>query len=211
MTKQIPYLLSLCSRTPDLDKHIESVDSNLIGERITTIFMDYPGHVEKYRHIPRNLDPNRYIVFMDTDDVRVQCALPEFTHDLYLAPENAKHRDTIWKKVIEETKGFEELMDEDIYNVGTWAMKVSTLYTFLDFMEWSGLMDSTPLADQLLFNLFIRRNPTMSKVLDLSVFCPLFSNYFHGAVKKDGRWMIKGKLISVVHANGSPKMKEELW
>lgn len=220
-----PYLLSISSETKGMSRYLESIKkldvehiaiqfepfSNINASREIRFNQPYPGHIQKYAFIPRDLDPERYIVFADTDDVIFQKGLPELGEfDLYLAPENAKHRDTIWKQVIEETTGFEELMDEDIYNAGTFAMKVVTLYKMLDFMEESGLMGSTSLADQLLFNLFIRRNPKLSKVIDPTLFCPLFANYYRGASKVDDLWMMNGKVITVVHANGSPQLKEKL-
>jgi len=205
-----PYLISVCSVTPGLDRFLEGV-KKIDVEHVMVALDPYPGHIEKYNFFPKDLDPDRYVVFLDTDDVIIQKELPEFTHDLYLSAENAKHKDTIWKQVIEETHGFEELMYEDIYNVGSWAMRVSTMYEMLDFFKDSGLMGQTKLADQLLFNLFIRKRVSLSRVVDNSIFCALFANFYVGDVEKqDGLWKTGGKVISCVHANGADYLKDEL-
>lgn len=110
------YLLTLSSHTKGLPRFNESLKNLGEFEHIAVQFLPYssefknsietdvtfPGHVKKQMFIPRGLDLDRYVVFSDTDDVIFQKPFPEFTHDLYLAPENVSHRDTIWKKYIEE-------------------------------------------------------------------------------------------------------------
>jgi hypothetical protein len=193
-----PYLISLYSQTNGCSRFFESAKL-LNAERVEVKFDTYPGHKQKWASLPRNLDKNRHAIFLDTDDVIVQKDLGELVEDIYLGTESIKHKDTLWKEVIAQAGG-DELLDETIYNVGSFAMRVDILYKFVDFLM-SGEINHD-FADQLCFNLFLKRNPQYSKVIDLKRFCPLFANiYVSGVVKSDG-WRIGGELISVIHGNG---------
>jgi hypothetical protein len=191
---------------------------NIDVEHINIDFMPYsgvgtqkgvrfPGHINKWMFIPEDLDPERYVVFSDTDDVIFQKELPEFTYDLYLAAENVLHKETIWAAQIEKYPAFSELMDKDVFNCGTFAMKVKTMYEYRDFMmsfEDGGYRSLG--LEQMYFNLFVNRRQDLSRVIDLSIFTPLFRNENDGWVKKDGVWKTN-KTISCVHANGDVRLK----
>jgi hypothetical protein len=197
----VPYLLSIYSLTPNTQRHLDST-KKLTCEHINIRLDTYPGHQEKWRHFPKGLDPERHLIFLDTDDVLVQKDLPELTDDIYVGAENILHKDTIWKDVIKET-GLSELSQEPVYNVGSFAMKVKYFYQFIDLL----FTIKHPLADQLMLNKFLLGK---EKTANLEMFCPLFANYFQG-VTKDKVWKTGGKVISIVHANGSDELKRLLW
>lgn len=216
------YLLTLRSETPGLKRFTESFDKNgwndfpefgleyfqAFGYRkIEVNFDKFPGHIKKWESVPKDLESEEYVVFSDTDDVVFQTQLPVFTHDLHLAPENVTHRETIWAEHIKEFPVFTPLMDKEVYNCGTWAMKVKTMYEYINFMmtfEDGGYRRHN--LEQLYFNLFIEKRKELSRVIDLSIFCPLYRNLNDGWVEKvDGVWKTNNKTISVVHANGCHK------
>lgn len=211
MNNTRPYLLTLASSTPNLQRFL-SAASNLNVEHISITFEKYPGHIEKWKSVPENLDPERYVVFTDTDDVIFQKPLPEFTHDLYLAPENVSHRDTMWKEHIEKYPEFSALMDKEVYNCGQFAMKVKTMYEYIKFMM--SFPDGGYRAlgfEQMYFNMFVDLRKDLSRVIDRTIFCPLFANVHHG-VRKDGDvWVDQdAKVITCVHANGDVTLKGQL-
>jgi hypothetical protein len=206
------YLLTLASWTPGLPRFLKSLDNLNNFEHIKVDLEPFPGHIKKWESLPKGLDEDRYIVFSDTDDVIFQKDLPEFTHDVYLAPENVTHRDTIWKSHIERYPQFAPLMDREVYNCGTFAMKVKTLYEYAAFMmefEDGGYRKEN--LEQMYFNMFIHTRQELSRVIDLSIFCPLYRNVHNRlAVKTDRGWCTNNRLISVVHANGSGFLKQLL-
>jgi hypothetical protein len=211
------YLLTLSSKTPGQNRFIDSL-KNINVEHIAVQFQPfnerldpftyihhnfaYPGHIQKYGFVPRDLDKDRYIIFTDTDDVIFQADLPELKADLYLAPENVIHRGSWWEPYINEHPVFESLLDKPIYNSGCWAMKVKTLYELLDFQQKIGIFGN---LYQCYFNLFIQERPDLSRVEDLSIFCALHANIHRKDVYKEDVWKFNGKIISCVHANGSLK------
>lgn len=211
LTHQVPYLLSLASETPNLDKHLQSLDNIKNYERVSVKFTQYPGHLSKWKHVPRDLDPERYVVFMDTDDVRVQKPFPLFKHDLYLAPENVIHKDTIFNDwILGSMPEFTHLLDKEIINIGTFATKVKYLYEFVEYLENSPCKNE--MSDQLHFNCWVRERVDLSKVYDISIFCPLYANVYKNNVSKiNGVWMFKDSVICAAHANGSPELKKDLW
>lgn len=204
-----PYLLTLSSPTPNRDRFFSSA-KKLNVELVTVEFPTYPGHIKKWEHIPDGLDPNRYVIFSDTDDVIFQRDFPEFTHDLYLAPENVTHRNTMWKDHIEKFPFFTDLMDKEVLNCGQFSMKVKTMYDYREFMmvfddeyrKWG--------FEQMYFNMFVYSHPELSRVIDRTIFCPLFANVHHGVKKEHGFWLDKDKIIVAVHANGSQDLKGQL-
>lgn len=212
-----PYLLTLSSHTEGTDRFLESL-KNIDVEHIAIQFspktpnlksykaynQPYPGNIQRFSFVPQNLDKNRYVIFTDTDDVVFQKPLPKFKYDLYLAPENLTHNQTMWKKYIEMNPIFSDLMYKEIYNAGCWAMKVETLYKLLDFQNKIGV---SGIMAQCYFNLFIHHNPQLSKVIDMSIFCPMYGNLQRKMIKKEnGLWkMASGKIISCIHANGFNK------
>jgi hypothetical protein len=213
-----PYLLTISSHTSGIPRFLESL-KNIDVEHIayqfqpTTpilkshqeYFNTYPGHIQKYGFINRDLDPERYIIFTDTDDVVFQKELPEFGEfDLYLAPENVIHRGSWWEPYINEHPVFESLLDKPIFCSGTWAMKVKHLYDLLDFQQKTGIFGN---LCQCYFNLFIYSRPDLTRSEDIGLFCSLHANMHRPEVVKgeDGIWRHNGEVITCVHANGSLK------
>lgn len=212
-----PILLTLSSHTKGLPRFNESIKNLGEVEHIAVQFLPYsseftnciytgvpfPGHVKKQMFIPKGLDPERYVIFSDTDDVIFQRPFPEFTHDLYLAPENVPHRETIWKYQIEKYPVFSPLVDQDVFNCGTYAMKVKTMYEMIDFLFSFKCGDYLNLGfEQMHFNMFLYQRKDLSRVIDLGIFTPLFRNLNDGWISKDETWKYKGKDISCVHSNG---------
>jgi hypothetical protein len=213
-----PYLLTISSHTEGFPRLLESL-KHIDAEHIIVQFQPttpglasyieydepYPGHIQKYAYIPRDLDPERYIIFTDTDDVIFQKELPELGEfDLYLAPENVIHRGSWWEPYIAEHPEFESLLDKPIFCSGTWAMKVKTLYELLDFQQKVGIFGN---LCQCYFNLFIYSREDLTRSEDIGLFCSLHANMHRADVVKgeDGIWRHNGEVIVCVHANGSLK------
>lgn len=212
-----PYLLTLSSHTSGMPRFLESlkhIDVEHIAVQFTpyteglkTIFtgVPYPGHIQKYAYVPRDLDPERFVIFADTDDVIFQKELPEFGEsDLYLAPENVIHRGSWWEPYIAEHPEFESLLDKPIFCSGTWAMRVKHLYDLLDFQQEVGIFGN---LCQCYFNLFIYSRTDLTINQSLATFCSLHANMHRPEVVKgeDGIWRVGDQVISCVHANGSLK------
>jgi len=212
-----PYLLTVSSHTPGVDRFLNSL-KHIEVEHIAVQFLPstpiktykqydipYPGHIQKYAFVPRDLDKDRYIIFTDTDDVIFQKELPELGEfDLYLAPENVIHRGSWWEPYIYQHPEFEDLLDKPIYCSGTWAMKVKTLYELLAYPQKIGIFGN---LCQCYFNSFIYSRPELTWYEDISLFCSLHANMHRPEVVKgeDGLWRVNNKVITCVHANGSLK------
>lgn len=219
MTRSKPILLTVSSHTGGMPRFLESL-KNVDVEHLVVQFnpetpglksdihhdISYPGHLQKYAYFPRDIDPERWVVFTDTDDVIFQTSLPDFDklgYDLYLAPENVVHRGSWWESYINERPEFRELLDLEIYNSGCWAMKARNMYKLLDFQEEIGRRGN---LCQCYFNLFIARNPHLYKHEDRSIFCALHANIHRPDINKiDGIWRYGGDIIPCVHGNGSLK------
>ena len=228
MNKSTPYLLTLASDMPGADRFYDSIPCLGKVEHIAVQFqpfsqrefnrnimhnIPFPGHFNKWKFVPNNLDLERYVIFSDTSDVIFQTKLPKFTYDLYLAPESVDHRDTMWKEHIEQFPAFSLLMDKEVLNCGTFAMKVKTMYEYRDFIysfDKDGYGKWPYALEQLMFNMFVYSRHDLSKVIDRSIFCPLFANVYHGVKKVDGVWKDGDKIINCVHANGDANLKQQL-
>ncbi len=229
MNKAIPYLLTLGNDMPGVDRFLDSLHNTDRMEHIAVQFLPFskrdfnrtilnnipfPGHFNKWKYVPDDLDPERYVIFSDTSDVVFQEGLGDLEFDLYLAPENVEHRNTMWKEHIEKFPALAPLMDKEVYNCGTFAMKVKTMYEYRDFIyefdkEGYGAWDWR--LEQIYFNMFVYLRKDLSKVIDRTIFCPLFANIHHGITKAaDGLWEDNGRVISCVHANGDQSLKDQL-
>jgi hypothetical protein len=206
-----PYLLTLSSKTKGQKRFLDSL-SNITVEHIAIQFkpfderldpftyrhydFKYPGHIDKYKYVPRDLDRSRYLIFSDTDDVVFQKELPEFSKP-QLACENLTFKDTIYRD--------KDIKDWLVYNSGLYAMRVSLFYKWVDYL----LENAKGRLSQPTFNRFIREH--VEDFDDsLEVFCPLFANIHQGVSKKDGVWKdgvwkTDEKTISVIHGNGWTK------
>jgi hypothetical protein len=196
-------LLTLYSDTPGLPRFMES-SKKLSAFPVPNHFDTFPGHIEKWRNINPYLFTEDYVVFTDTDDVIFQTDLPEFTADIYLAPENVLHNETIWAEQIEFYPAFSSLLDKEVFNCGTFAMKGIYLYEYQQFLlnfDDGGYRELG--LEQMYFNMFVHQHKELSRVIDLSIFTPLYRNLNDGWVyKKDGIWKTNGKTIACVHSNG---------
>lgn len=219
MDNTTPYLLTLSSHTEGMLRFLESLKNidvehiavqfkphtiDIGADRDTWLNISYPGHIQKYAYVPRDLDPERYVIFTDTDDVIFQKELPEFGEfDLYLAPENVIHRGSWWEPYIAEHPEFEDLLDKPIYCSGTWAMRVKHLYDLLDYQQKIGIFGN---LCQCYFNSFIYSRPELTRYEGLDLFLSLHANIHNPAVKKvNGLWTHNEKPVVCVHSNGSMK------
>ena len=161
----------------------------------------YPGHLKRHSFIPRDLDLDRYVIFCDTDDVVFQTKIPKLSLDMYLAPENVTHRDTIWQHDMKDFRDFDVLMDKPVINCGMYILKVSVLYQYLDFLKEN---EDHPYNshgfEQPWFNLFLYKHPELTRSEDLSIMCPLYDNM--SRVTHEDTWKVNGKTIFCVHENG---------
>lgn len=167
----------------------------------------YPGHFKRWEFVPTYLDPERYIIFSDTDDVIFQKELPELTTDIYLAPENVLHEITMWNQAFSKYPMFESLKKEPVYNCGLFIFKVKILYEYIKFLqEFNDGGYKSQNMEQLHFNMFLKLHPEYTRTVDLEILCPLYGNLYQGLVKKEDVWKTKeGKTIVAIHANGDNK------
>lgn len=220
-----PYLLTISSDTPGMARFRASLEK--LGDNYEHIAIQfepytempttaahrggYPGHFIRHAFIPGDLDPERHVIFCDTDDVIFQKPFPVFEQDMYLAPENVVHKDTIWRRYIEELGGefFKDVLwEKEVFNCGMYVVKAKVLYEYRKFIAELPVGNFNQYnMEQMHFNYFIYTHPQYSRVIDLSILCPLYNNYDAGLVEKvDGIWKTKGgKAISCVHANGNNK------
>lgn len=223
-----PYLLTMCSDTPSFLRFLDSVKkitvehlilrfepySLIMLSKFYEAHTPYPGHIKKYEYamkIVEGLDPERYIIYADTEDVIFQKELPVFDKDLHLSVENVPtHANTWWEQHIRSYTDhrFDGLLDKPIYCSGTWATKVKTFKKYLGLLrDMNGFDETKHFGDQLYFNLFLLEHPELTRDESLDVFCSLHANIHRKDVyKEDGIWKHNGKVIACVHANGSTKL-----
>jgi hypothetical protein len=219
-----PYLLTIASDTQGMNRYLDSLSClNNNYEHIAVQFepfnkriksykehnFKYPGHLQRFKYVPKDLDPERYVIFTDTDDVIFQKPLPEvLNYDIYLASENVVHSQTIWNKYIQDYPVFSPLLHKEVYNCGMYIVKVPILYKYIEFMEWFQSGDFRKHNfEQMYFNMFLVLNPNLSKVIDSSILSSMYCNFDYGYIYKDGNlWKTKkGDIISCIHANGKNK------
>lgn len=223
MDKTIPYLLTLSSHTPGIDRFLESTgnagelehipvqfqpwSNKLLVENIANIYchnFEYPGHIEKFQYVPDILDPERYVVFTDTDDVLFQKELPNFTEDMHIAPENVLHKHTIYQPFLEQHPQYAYLLEKPVFNSGCFAMRVPVFYEYTKHLTKSAQKIPTRL-NQVFFNDFVYNSGHSIKA-DPTVFCPIYANLHQDTLKKiDGKWFYNKELVSCVHGNGWTK------
>jgi len=216
-----PYLITMSSHTSGMPRFLRSLEK--LGDSVEHLAIQfkpytenlkthsvfdraYPGHLYRYNFIPDNLDRSRHVMFTDTDDVIFQKPLPEkLDYDIYLSPENISHKNTLWERYINFYLPFKPLLDCQVYNCGSFIMRVDILYQYINFLKSHKVDDFDRYNfEQLHFNLFIYKHPEFSKVVDLSLLCPLYNNFEQDNVyKKNEVWYTKnGKVICCVHENG---------
>jgi hypothetical protein len=216
----------MCSDTDNFIRFLDSVKKidvehlilrfepyKLIIPKFYEAHAAYPGHIKKYKYakeILSGLDPERYIIYTDTEDVIFQKELPEFTRDLYLSVENVPtHKDTWWEEHIRSYADhrFDMLLDKPIYCSGTWACKVKTFIEYVNYLEnMGGFNETKGFGDQLYFNRFLLEHTELTRYEGLDVFCSLHANIHRKDIyKEDGIWKHNGETIVCTHANGSLK------
>lgn len=221
-----PYLLTMCSDTKNFPRFLNSVQKidvehvviqfepySLLVPNFYETNDPYPGHIKKYHYakpIVDLLDPERYIIYADTEDVIFQKEFKPFAKDLHLSVENVPtHAGTWWEEHIKayDDHRFDMLLDKPIYCSGTWATKVKTFQKYLDFLlEHAAFSETKGFGDQLYFNRFLLEHPELTRDESLSVFCSLHANIHRKDVyKEDGIWKHNDEVITCVHANGSLK------
>jgi len=219
--KYTPYLLTISSNMPNTQRFLDSV-KEIDVEHISVQFkpyyykeiaykllpFPYPGNLARFKFVPENLDPNRFLIFTDTDDVIFQKDLPYldfFDNEIYVADEHELHKNSYWKSYCDKYSEFKCLLDRTIYNEGCFAMKVFVFYDLIKYINSRFDYYFPRNIDQLLFNKWLIKWATISS--DNSLFSTLYNNINKGFIEKiDGVWKTKkGEVISVVHGNGSTK------
>lgn len=206
-----PYLLSIYSETPGFNCFLKSMGTlkNSISTWLRIELEKYPGHIEKFRHIPFNeLSEDAMIIYTDTDDVIFQKEIPELKNKIYVTPEFMNWDETSFYYPILKKNNFHKLDGLPIFNSGCWAMPVYKLKEFVDFMlsenedvltlrKGNGFNE--PIFNLWLMNQEYEIHPTLS-------ICLYNALGKKQVIKTDeGFKSPTMELYSIVHANGNNK------
>lgn len=200
--------------------------------RVYKINRLYPGNTGRLLPIYDLLTQEKFnnddwFIFTDTHDVIFQKKIPDLNtltnKDIIVTPEDRKFREiSFWGE-----RSPRYLHDQDIYNVGLFAMKLRVYKKFLEQvkMAWINMVKwkNHLISDQFPFDVPIVRNQiaaTFNSFADTIIFntflmekefdvqrelfgCLRFSMDKIEMIKIENKFYTKeGKLICVVHANG---------
>lgn len=218
-----PYLITIASNHGNVKRYLDTlanvskqVESILVSynpqipieqcgnvDKVIRIDEPYPGNLYRFKDFPRDLDPERMVIFTDMSDVWFQTELPDFENDIYVCPEyDFWGKENWWKKHL-DAFNFHYLDGEPIYNMGTWAMPVKKAYELMKFLEdRSILFGHWQASDQPLFNLWLQYQEF---VVHENLMCCLYTGK---SVRTDGKYFwdkTTEKWISIIHANGNSK------
>lgn len=207
-----PYLISICSPAPERDHYLKSLPNLRDSvEPVNVELETYPGHLFRWDFIPKELDRERVFIFTDSYDVIFQKPIPTLSPDyIYAANENEifKNND-FWIEVLSRCPQFNNLNNETIYNVGTFACVGKTMDNWVSFLQSSRSGDINTLDEQLLFNSWLRKPENNSLLKELpDLFTTIYANMEKGTTilnEKNQFVNQNGELYSVVHFNGSTK------
>jgi hypothetical protein len=183
---------------------------------------EYPGHLRRLAYAPFDfIDLDRWVIFSDTDDVKIQKRVPELPDDkdILVANENVQHNEGFWAPVIKQFPIFESLLDKPVYNAGLFAMKGHVLKEYVSFLgEFMAKHNLTEFQylDQLILNYWIHevadKRDKKNKPKYRVGYVPTLFLCLHANVDKNnckrvyGQWCDKqGNPYTFVHANGNKK------
>lgn len=233
-----PYLLTVASYTQGSEKFLASLRNtegtiDYLSVEFEPPFYEkplysarlflrgkYPGHLHRLEYVPFSFfDPDRWVIFCDTDDVIVQRPIPELPDkkDILVSNESVDHKDGFWFTVIKQFPVFTPLLDKPVYNAGLFAMKAHVLEEYVQFLKdfrAKHKLTEPQYLDQLILNYWLHEEaPKKWKVGYVpTLFCPLYANYEKGYCQKvNGTWCNKkGEPYTFVHANGPAELKRML-
>ncbi len=227
-----PYLLSLASYTPGVERYVRSLPRLEDGvEWVNVVFnpifapdesitdclshfetietgQPYPGNLNRFNYLPR-LDPERLWLFTDTADVVFQAPIPELQDRIYVCPEHDTWgADNWWKGVLEPFPQIAtELAGLPIYNMGTWAMKGSRALEMIRFVLGNAdRLNHANWCDQPLYNLWLKDQEV---TVHPALMACLYDGLSRGEIIKQARLFVnnQGEAYSIIHANGNLKDK----
>lgn len=225
-----PYAITSYSYTPGCDVYFSSLPDSV--EPVAFKFQEYPGNTSRFQPLMKlarenQLDPDRYWIWTDTHDVFFQTDVPKL-HDetpILVSSDGKAFKDVgFWA---DKTPPI--LMDAEIYNVGTIAMKGHKFKEFLLFMEqriiefknWRKRVND-PLfgpevtgknlevffnnyADTMIYNLWLRQEDLLFKNPRLFT-CLAFDLELGNTKLVDGRYVNRaGEPYAIVHLNGDTR------
>jgi hypothetical protein len=226
---QKPYLISLASYTIGVDRYLASLD--YLGDSVELIYVDfeprvpthdyfedlhdfrlydpkksYPGHHNRWKHIPDDLDQDRWWIFTDTQDVIFQRPIPDldqFGADVLVQAEGMTHAENqVWRECIEGRWPEQaNLLPLPVYNCGCWAARGHLMHGYKSYIAGydAAMWDQIPFNQWLIGKNF-KDCPELSAALYLS--------FYSGRLSRlDGTyfWTGTGLVPSIVHGNGSSK------
>lgn len=207
-----PYLISICSYSPALEAHNQSMlKLNDSVEPINVNLEKYPGHLFRWDYIPRNLDKKRVFIFTDSFDVFFQKPIPHLSPKrVYVANEGEIHvNNSWWRHMFRHNPQFNWLREETIYNVGTFACSGELMDDWVNFIGNMRMGTDGSSCEQLIFNVWLRQPNIKKKITELpNLFCSIYANLEKGIATINEQKQVvnaQGELFSVVHFNGSTK------
>jgi len=207
-----PYLISICSSAPEMDNYLKSLPKLEDSvEQIMVHLKSYPGHLFRWDFMPKELDRERVFIFTDSFDVIFQKPIPVLSPEfIYVANEGEIFKNNgFWRSVMKKNTQFDILNNETIYNVGTFACSGKVMDSWVSFMQNSRSGVKRMAAEQLLFNLWLRKPENYILMKELpGLFTSVYANMEKGITilnEKNQFVNQSGELYSVVHFNGCTK------
>lgn len=227
--KKKPYLISLASFTPGVERYISSLKN--LKDSVELVYVDfvkhlpipirglseviylkqpngYPGHHRRWEFIPKFLEEDRWWIFTDTQDVIFQGPIPDldsFGADILVQYEGMTHEENgVWNQCITERwPSMSNLLPLPVYCCGVFATRGHMIREYQDYIK--GYKEE--IWDQIPFNQWIQ-DKSYKDCPELSA--ALFSNYYSGKLidgHKPGSfaWKETGVVPAIVHGNGSSK------
>lgn len=225
-----PYLLSLASYTPGVERYVRSLPRLEDGvEWVNVVFnpifapdesitdslsqfqtietnQAYPGNLSRFNYLPR-LDPERLWIFTDTADVVFQAPIPDLEDNIYVCPEyDTWGADNWFRRTLQPfPEVAEELAGSPIYNMGTWAMKGSRALEMIRFVLGNAdRLNHANWCDQPLYNLWLKGQDI---TIHPTLMACLYDGLSRGEIIKQAHLFVnkQGETVSIVHANGGTK------
>ena len=164
----------------------------------------YPGHIEKYRYfnfLPDGfLDENEFYIYLDTYDVIFQSDINFSDKDMiYVSGERWTWQENrFYEAQFQRFRQLEIMKDKQIYCSGTYAMRGNKFKKLITFMLCNQVGSQ---LNQPLFNYWLHTSGY--EFTDSDQFGTLADNLGKSIKKRQGKFYKDGKLIPVVHGNGS--------
>lgn len=207
-----PYLLSVATRVPSDVMYYGTVKNLENSVEFKPIVLDkYPGNLERFFHIPEDINLERMVIWTDTADVLFQCPIPHLEEKIYTTPEFGFWDQNEWftpnlQKMFPDI--LKELGHSMIINAGTFAMPGYKLMELVEFLKKNaGRMQNATWADQPLYNLWLKQQLPGSVVVQSDFMNCLYESWpKQFTAWQDGIFVNEDlNPISIVHANGNTR------